>query len=102
MFCGRAAGNGLRLGRFVMLPKPLSAPGKKNAWGKAVFLMVWALPLLCGWPVRSAAADDASRLLRGSLFLSAQDKQPDPPPKEAEPKVTDIPEEVVKKYKLDT
>src|SRR5207244_3570916 len=54
------------------------------------------------WPVRAAVADDASRLLPTGLFLAAQDKQADPPPKDAGPKVTDIPEEIVKKYKLDT
>ena len=85
-----------------MLPNPLSALGKKNAWGKLALVTLCALPALGAWPVRAAVADDASRLLPTGLFLSVQDKQADPSPQDAGPKVTDIPEEIVKKYKLDT
>ena len=67
-----------------MLPTPLFAPRKKNAWGNAIFVALCALPALGVWPVRAAAADDdAARLLRGSVFLSTQDKQADPSPKDA-------------------
>src|SRR5205823_932266 len=98
-----APGQGSCFGRTVMLPKPLSASVKKNFRRTVALATLCAIPVLCCWPAGRAVADDrASHLLPTGLFRSAQDKQADPPPKGLEAKVTEIPEEIIKKYKLDT